>query len=519
MYKILTATVLLTLCFTAAAAEIHMVWPDGIGPYENIQAAIDASAQNDTIMLIEGYFSGPGNRDLQIPGSRTFIGFGEPGSNVIDAEGEPLGVMVDNDDPYDDIIFKGITFANGSRFTANSDYIYFERCHFENCERVIRVWGYTSGMGSVDLVDCVVENCRGGTLISANSIDLLRCDFIGNETEPGSGLKLAESYRITAEDCRFDGNNDLGYNSALLHNWGSDTTEGQGYFRNCLFTGNAVSYCVAINASNALFEDCRFESNLAHCIDLIDTGSSDLSIEVRGCLFTGNGGAGILCYNMPLDVDNCTFVFGGGAGDIVDSSNQWSPPMNITRSIFAFRMDGPAILQLDLPPTLMVQCTDIFGIADGEWIGLLAPYAGLNGNFSADPLFCDWQAGDLTLYDTSPCLPGGNECGVQIGAFGQGCLDLTAVDAAPGSTQRLVAHPNPFNPEVRLSFSLEAAGPVHLSIFDLAGRRVATLLSGELRNAGAQSIDWRAESLPSGVYLAQLVTDSKQWSRKLVLVE
>ena len=46
------------------------------------------------------------------------------------------------------------------------------------------------------------------------------------------------------------------------------------------------------------------------------------------------------------------------------------------------------------------------------------------GNFSADPLFCDEQAGDLTLHANSPCLlgnhPDGFDCGL-IGALGQGC--------------------------------------------------------------------------------------------------
>ncbi len=375
-------------------------------------------------------------------------------------------------------------------------------------------------MGSVTLIDCVVENCRGGTLISANSVDLLRCDFIDNETEPGSGLKLAGSYRVTADDCVFDGNDDLGYNSALLFTWGSDTELGGGNFRNCLFTGNAVSYCVAVYSADALFENCRFEGNLAHCIDLYDTGTLPRPlVEARDCVFIGNGGAGVLRYDVALAIEGCSFVFGGGAADIVDTSSELYPPLNIDRSIFAFRMGGPAILQQNLPPALQVDCTDIFGIAGGEWTGPLAPFAGLNGNFAADPLFCDWQAGDLTLYDTSPCLPENSACGLLIGAETQGCTDLTAVAIPPGLPARLAAHPNPFNPEVRLSFTLETAGPVHLSIFDLAGRRVATLLSGEPRNAGAQSIDWRAGSLPSGVYLAQLVTDSHRWSRKLVLLD
>jgi hypothetical protein len=45
----------------------------------------------------------------------------------------------------------------------------------------------------------------------------------------------------------------------------------------------------------------------------------------------------------------------------------------------------------------------------------------MNRNFSEDPLFCGAPAGVLTLLSTSPCLPGGNSCGVLVGALGEGC--------------------------------------------------------------------------------------------------
>jgi len=38
----------------------------------------------------------------------------------------------------------------------------------------------------------------------------------------------------------------------------------------------------------------------------------------------------------------------------------------------------------------------------------------------------------LALYNTSPCLPANNECGVLIGALGQGCT-MTAARAATWS--------------------------------------------------------------------------------------
>jgi hypothetical protein len=78
---------------------------------------------------------------------------------------------------------------------------------------------------------------------------------------------------------------------------------------------------------------------------------------------------------------------------------------------------GPAeIINLD--------CTDIFGNADGDWVGEISGQLGVNGNFSANPLFCDLEAGALDLRADSPCLPGqhpeGYDCGL-IGAFDESC--------------------------------------------------------------------------------------------------
>ena len=63
-------------------------------------------------------------------------------------------------------------------------------------------------------------------------------------------------------------------------------------------------------------------------------------------------------------------------------------------------------------------------------MGCLVAQDTIDGNFSADPLFCNPDAGDFTLAADSPCLPGqhphGDDCGL-IGALGQGCASSTEV--------------------------------------------------------------------------------------------
>lgn len=65
-------------------------------------------------------------------------------------------------------------------------------------------------------------------------------------------------------------------------------------------------------------------------------------------------------------------------------------------------------------------------------------------------------------------------------------------------------YPNPFNPEVTISYRLAAAGVVSLSVYDLNGRLVETLLQDATRSQGAHTLRWSAENRPSGTYLLRL---------------
>ncbi len=98
-------------------------------------------------------------------------------------------------------------------------------------------------------------------------------------------------------------------------------------------------------------------------------------------------------------------------------------------------------------------------------------------------------------------------------------VDLTKVPDPAASvaplvltTLRMAASPQPFHDRVALAFSLPAAGDATITIHDLAGRRVRTLVHGP-QLAGAQVAPWdgrdeRGRSVGAGVYYARLVTGS-----------
>jgi len=78
--------------------------------------------------------------------------------------------------------------------------------------------------------------------------------------------------------------------------------------------------------------------------------------------------------------------------------------------------------------------------------------------------------------------------------------------------------PNPFNPATNIAFSLDRAGAVSLIVYDLAGRRVADLVHGELA-AGEHSVLWQPRDLSSGTYFYRLRADGVNESRKCLLVK
>jgi hypothetical protein len=81
--------------------------------------------------------------------------------------------------------------------------------------------------------------------------------------------------------------------------------------------------------------------------------------------------------------------------------------------------------------------------------------------------------------------------------------------------------PNPFNPTTTIAFRLQIDSPVTLTVFDIAGRRVRTLVHGRL-TAGDHDVTWdgrddAGDSVGSGVYLTELRTPDRRSVRKMVL--
>ena len=101
---------------------------------------------------------------------------------------------------------------------------------------------------------------------------------------------------------------------------------------------------------------------------------------------------------------------------------------------------------------------------------------------------------------------------------------ISGVDAAPralGFELRQNA-PNPFGPATRIEFVLDRADVVNLSIYDVRGRRVATLLQ-DRAGPGPHSVTWNGHTAlgrpaATGVYQYVLTTSTGRTSRRMMLI-
>ena len=80
------------------------------------------------------------------------------------------------------------------------------------------------------------------------------------------------------------------------------------------------------------------------------------------------------------------------------------------------------------------------------------------------------------------------------------------------------AYPNPFNPTTTLSFALTIESEVSITVYNLQGREVISLVNGNME-AGYHSLVWNADSHSSGVYFVKMVAGEFVSTQKLMLIK
>ncbi len=79
-------------------------------------------------------------------------------------------------------------------------------------------------------------------------------------------------------------------------------------------------------------------------------------------------------------------------------------------------------------------------------------------------------------------------------------------------------YPNPFNPMTNIQYHLPYESHVDISIYNLLGQHITTLVSKK-QNAGEKHLIWNAGSASSGIYFLQVTTDHHSTTQKLILLK
>jgi predicted outer membrane repeat protein len=363
------------LCFHShAAARTWHVLPDSTGDAPTIQAAIDSAEAGDEVFVSAGVWT----ESIQ---SHMF--------------GPSMLIM------KSDITLRGETGGYTTTLDAQSAGRVI-LCPMLAAQVTIEdltiIGGAASGSSPADN--------GGGILCRGAAARIVNCEFVDNEAGAGGALSIYSNPDSTqVVDCSFIDN------VALERGGGVYVYDPNVRLSRCRFINNTAGssgggalYCQSANTAVIY---CEFLNNSA----------------------TGSGGA-VRCWGASPSIVYSTFFYNNALSGAITLSSDSDP--QISSTIIAGGAVGPGISCTDETCAPILLCCDVYGNTDGDWTGCIADQLGADGNFSADPLFCDIMSGDFSVEDCSPCLPGNNPLGAPCGCGSQtsGCGCGEAIEPA-----------------------------------------------------------------------------------------
>jgi len=440
-------------------------------PYRTINHSVDEAYSGDTILVANGIYS------------------------------ENVDVTARNIRLYSDYVFSHDTMdIYNTVIDGGSD---TTTMMFTNCAGISTVTGFTIRNGSgwfgggLFAIYCDI-------LISHNVIEDNISDAVGGGIACYFGKPTIENNQIRNNMANGGGGVRCYYSKAVIRYnilCNNDAVSGGGLYTSNLQAGSAIY-------NNIFCMNSAYRGGGYECFGTVSTLNSNL---FYGNVSTTEGGA-VFCHFASPEIINSIFW--------ADSAATGGDEIRADTASF------PVITYCDV---------------QGGWQGI--------GNIDADPLFRDPSGGDFHLMAIacgdsadSPCIDAGHPDSIDIvlgcrfglgspradmGAYGGnngdwitgiGGDEFSESETLPKEISLSQNYPNPFNPATTIIFMLPESGTVKLTVFDLLGRRVKTLING-YKDAGFQSVNFDASLLSSGVYFYRLETGGKAETKRMVLLK
>ena len=150
-----------------------------------------------------------------------------------------------------------------------------------------------------------------------------------------------------------------------------------------------------------------------------------------------------------------------------------------------------------------------------------------DGTCAESPEQCSCDSQDLVDCGDGTCVEDSEDCSCDSQGLFE-CEDGSCVETEqecgelsneiPSAFSISAPYPNPFNPSVRLDFSLPTIAQVGVNIYDINGSHVEQLIN-EIRSAGHHSVVWNAEHLSAGMYFIQFSSSEGNKTMKVLLIK
>lgn len=439
-YTVLAALGLEVAC---ACADTLMV-PDD---YATIQAAIEAAASGDTVLVRAGHYTS----DLNFDGkSLSVISLDGPSETTIESGNDTFPGASIKSIAEESAAIEGFTIIQG-RYLHPAILVAGGRVTIRNCD-----FPTINGFPAVEAHNATVliENCRISRkqiAIRATGAQLTmrQCQILDGLGAMPPGI-WATGTRTELVGCLFANNRVLAVSEfpggAILHS-GNELI-----VTDCVFTDNGAQWGGAVAVySNAEFRGCRFIANLGHTAGGAMLAAAAADVTVRDCVFVQNRsqhGAAIAHQGTSaVNVYNSVFLDNWAAVQGALAVSAEAGALRITNCSANHRDLPPGVpaLFVDVDAKLAVANSVLWGDGSALQIGgpgaTVVSYSNVRGgwpgegNLSADPRFAD---DDLRLLSQSPCVDRGSNGAVptSIAEDRDGCPrfidDLTQPDCPAG---------------------------------------------------------------------------------------